>query len=81
LEACRRQLKGLGPEVKAEILAYMRENVVDSDDPCDSAKALTGRWSGHWRYRIGTYRVICKMRNREMVVMAVKAGHRGDVYN
>jgi mRNA interferase RelE/StbE len=67
--------------VKAEILAYMRENVVDADDPYDAAKALTGRWAGYWRYRVGAYRVICKIRNKELVVMAVKAGHRGDVYS
>ena len=81
LATCRRQLKGLSPEVKAEILAYMRENVVDADDPYVTAKELTGRWSGYWRYRVGTYRVICKIRDREMVVLAIKAGHRGDVYS
>jgi mRNA interferase RelE/StbE len=81
LAACKRQLKELEPEVRTAILQYMRENIVEADDPYVSAKELTGNWSGYWRYRMGTYRVICRIRNKELVVMAIKAGHRGDVYS
>ena len=58
----------------------MRDRVLSSPSPYDLGKQLTGRWAGHWRYRVGDYRVICKMRNAELVVSVVKAGHRSGVY-
>ncbi len=50
-------------------------------DPYDRGKALTGNWTGHWRYRSGDYRVICRLHNRVMVIEVVKAGHRSSVYD
>jgi mRNA interferase RelE/StbE len=59
----------------------MREQVVEGESPFESGKALEGKWQGHWVYRIDTYRVICKIRQERLLVMVVKAGHRGSVYN
>jgi mRNA interferase RelE/StbE len=80
LSASRRQLKKLDPEVRARILEYMREWIDEGDSPYDSGHALTGKWKGHWRYRVDDYRLICKIQNERLVVLVVKAGHRGDVY-
>ncbi len=33
-----------------------------------------------WRIRIGDYRVIYEINDRELVVTVVKVGNRGDVY-
>jgi len=33
-----------------------------------------------WRIRVGDWRVIYGIRDRELVVLVVKVGHRGDVY-
>jgi mRNA interferase RelE/StbE len=59
----------------------MREQIVEGESPYESAKALTEKWRGHWAYRVDAYRVICKIRRGEMLVMVVKAGPRGSVYN
>lgn len=32
-----------------------------------------------WRYRIGDYRVICDLVERERVVYIIRVGHRSDV--
>ncbi|TNH92894.1 type II toxin-antitoxin system RelE family toxin [Aeromonas hydrophila] len=34
----------------------------------------------YWRYRVGDYRVICEIRDNEMVIVAVMVGHRRDIY-
>lgn len=43
-------------------------------------KALKGEWSGHYRYRIGSYRLIYFIDNENIYVKAIKFSSRGDVY-
>lgn len=49
-------------------------------DPRAPGKALTGRFSGLWRYRVGDYRIICKIEDDRLVVLVVEVGHRRDIY-
>jgi len=78
--ASQKQLRRLDPQVKTRIVRFMRERVLCLASPYDLGKQLTGKWSGHWRYRVGDYRVVCQIRNAELVVSVVKASHRSDVY-
>ena len=41
------------------------------------ARELTGKYS----YRIGTYRVIYKIRHKDNIVEVILAGHRATIYN
>lgn len=43
------------------------------------AKALSGRWAGHWRIRTGDYRVQFYIEGRSVVVVE-KIGHRDRFY-
>jgi len=41
------------------------------------------RLSGHaklWRLRVGDYRIVYEVRDRELVVAVVRLGHRREVY-
>jgi len=33
-----------------------------------------------WRYKIGDYRLICQIKDRELVILLVKIGNRDSVY-
>lgn len=35
----------------------------------------------YWRYRVGDYRVVCEIRDSELVIVAVLIGHRSEVYS
>lgn len=41
---------------------------------------LTAGLSEKWRYRIGDYRVLCEIRDSELVVLTIEVGHRRDNY-
>ncbi|SBW21034.1 hypothetical protein FDG2_1872 [Candidatus Protofrankia californiensis] len=43
------------------------------------SKALVGS-PGHWRIRVGDYRVIYTVRDDVLLVLVVELGHRRDVY-
>lgn len=51
-----------------------------ADDPRPPAsKALVNR-SGHFRLRVGDYRVIYDIRDHELLVLVIDIGHRSDIY-
>ena len=78
--AVERALSRLDRQTARRIRDYMRERVAVLDNPRDIGKALTGRWSGYWRYRVGDYRVICDIQDEALRVLVVTVGHRSQVY-
>jgi len=46
----------------------------------DVGKSLKADLAGLWRYRVGDYRILCQIRDQELFVLVVAAGHRKDVY-
>lgn len=61
-------------------MSWLNKNVDGCDDPRSIGKGLTAGLSGKWRYRIGDYRILCEIRDAELVVLAIEIGHRSDVY-
>ena len=43
-------------------------------------KPLTANLSGMWSLRIGKFRVIYTVKNKELVILVVEIGHRKKVY-
>ncbi len=52
-----------------------------ADDPRPHGpRALQGDWSGHYRIRVGSYRILYTIRDRELLVSVVRVGERQRVY-
>ncbi len=75
-----KQLGKLDPGVRRVIIAWLNKNIDGCEDPRAFGKGLTAGLSGKWRYRIGDYRVLCEIRDAELVVLAIEVGHRRDIY-
>lgn len=75
-----RQLRTLDPPTALRVLDYLDEVSLLSD-PRSRGKGLVGDRAGIWRYRVGDFRVLCDLRDSEMVILALEVGHRGDVYD
>jgi len=58
----------------------LAQRVALAANPRDFGEALTSTFAGLWRYRIGDYRVICRLEDARLVVLVVRIGHRRDVY-
>jgi mRNA interferase RelE/StbE len=50
-----------------------------SDNP-ELGKRLTGLLSDRWSYRVGDWRILYKIRKKELVILVLTVGHRSDVY-
>jgi len=75
-----REFKKLDRYTQRMIKAWIDKNLVDCSDHRLHGKGLTANRSGHWRYRIGDYRLICEIRDSELVILALTVGHRREVY-
>ena len=75
-----KQLNKLDNAVSVRILDYM-DGVSKLSDPRSKGKALVGNLVGFWRYRVGDYRVLCRIKDEELVVSVVEIGHRSNVYD
>ncbi len=80
LNATAKQLRRLDPKVRRRIFDFMNERVAGDADPYSFGEVLTGVWRGYWRYRVGDYRVICRIDAGKLLVLVVQAGHRSEIY-
>ena len=75
-----KELRKLDPQVQRQILRFLRQRVATPDNPRRFGKPLSGDRLGLWRYRIGSYRLICRIEEDRVVVLVLGVGHRKDVY-
>lgn len=79
-DRARKQLKKLDRPTYSLIDAWIRKNLQDCENPRRLGKALSGDKSGQWRYRIGNYRIICQINDKEITVLVLEVGHRRNIY-
>ncbi|KAF0205350.1 MAG: hypothetical protein FD173_1112 [Gallionellaceae bacterium] len=60
-------------------IAVLVDKIEASINPRFSGKALKGN-DKEWRYRVGDYRLVCEIKDREVIVWIVRIGHRREVY-
>lgn len=75
-----KQLSKMDPGIRRVVLAWLLKNVDGCEDPRAHGTGLTANRSGKWRYRVGDYRILCEIRDEELVVLAIEIGHRRDIY-
>ena len=76
-----KELKKLDNSVSRIIFAWLKKNIDGCEDPRVHGKGLTANRSGQWRYRIGDYRVLCKIEDDKVIVLVLTVGHRSKVYD
>jgi len=76
----KRQLAKLDRQRQAAILDYIEDRIAPLDNPRNRGKPLIGDRKGLWRYRVGDYRILCELRDKELVVLVVVIAHRRQVY-
>ena len=59
---------------------WLDMNIRDTENPRKHGKALTENLNNLWCYRVGSYRIICEIRDNELVIIAVNIGHRREIY-
>jgi mRNA interferase RelE/StbE len=76
-----RELGKLDAQQAKRILKFLHERVARLDDPRSIGEALHGSRLGEfWKYRVGDYRLICKIEDDRLVVLVLRVGNRKEIY-
>ncbi len=79
-ETAIKQLKKIDIAASKRIMKYLRDRLMNQDDPTVFGKPLLHDKSGLWRYHIDNYRMICEIKNDEVIILVLRVGHRKDIY-
>ena len=79
-DRARRELRQLDHQAQREILRFFRERIATDEDPQRFGKPLKHELQGLWRYRVGAYRMVCRIEDKRLVVLVLSVGHRGTIY-
>lgn len=62
------------------IVSWIDKNLEGCEDPRVHGKGLTANHAGEWRYRVGSYRILCVIQDDGLVIEVFSVGHRSTVY-
>lgn len=75
-----KQFVKLSKNTQSRILDYFEDRVLVSDNPYSLASKLVGSAEDLWRFRVGDYRIICRIEQGCLIIAAVEVGHRKEIY-
>jgi mRNA interferase RelE/StbE len=78
--AARKELSKAPTSDRRRILDFLEKRVAPLDDPRQIEAALSGPLAGHWKYRVGDYRIVAQIHNRRVTIIVVRVGNRREVY-
>ena len=79
-DRARKELRKLDSSVQKEILGYLRTRIAGSNNTRVFGQPLSANKAGLWRYRVGNYRIICRIEDDIFIVLVIGVGHRREVY-
>ena len=78
-ETADRQLSSLDKSERERIRHYIRD-IEKLPSPRLRGEPLVGNLADFWKYRVGKYRIICRLQDDALLVLVVKIGKRDKVY-
>ena len=79
-ESVQKDVRKLDAQERKRIRDFIEVKVALLEDPRSLGKALSGGLSGLWRYRVGNYRIIANIEDRDVCILVVKIAHRKEAY-
>lgn len=75
-----KELKKLPKPTQAQTLEFLDKLITEYPSPHTIGSPLQGQYNGFWRYRIDNYRLICEIKDSQLVVLVLGVAHRKDIY-
>lgn len=77
-----KQLLSIEKRQRLLVASWVNENLEGCANPksVPGAKQIQGTRNG-WRYRVGSYRILARIEEDELLIEVVRVGHRQGVYS
>lgn len=79
-EALEKPLKKIDKNIRDRIFTFLRTRVATADNPRTLAEPMKGNFAGLCRYRVGDYRIVCRIEDNICTVLVIRIGNRKEVY-
>ncbi|HAU8744843.1 TPA: type II toxin-antitoxin system RelE/ParE family toxin [Escherichia coli] len=76
-----KSLRKMDKQNARRIVDFMDLRIAVAADPRKSERPLKGELGEFWRYRVGDYRILCEIRDDELIILVATIGHRREVYD
>jgi mRNA interferase RelE/StbE len=70
----------LDRQVQRRIASFIDGRLATDEDPRRLGEAYKGPLAGYWKYRVGGYRLVCEIRDREIRILVIAVGDRKEIY-
>jgi mRNA interferase RelE/StbE len=75
-----RQAAGILKGLKGKHRTQLENGLDELSSKPHNGKMLKGELKGYWSFRVGAYRIIYVIRNKEVIVEVLRIHHRKEVY-
>jgi mRNA interferase RelE/StbE len=76
-----KQLEKLDRPTRERMIRFILDRLSKLDDPRSIGEALKGtRFGEFWRYRVGDYRLVCRIEDDRLVILVLQIGNWREVY-
>jgi mRNA interferase RelE/StbE len=80
-DAAKKELSKLDKTVALRILKFLTERVAPLENGRALGEAPKGSALGEfWKYRVGAYRIICRIVDARITIIVIRISNRRDVY-
>ena len=75
-----KEIDKIDKQIRARIVQFIYKRLAVLDNPRSIGEAMKGERFGElWKYRVGDYRLICKIEDDCLVVLVLRVSHRKEV--
>lgn len=78
-KTAQKQIKHLDKSSQYRLIQFLRTRI-DLNNPRQTGRSLKGKKKDLWRYRMGDYRIICDLQDKEITILVLATGPRSKVY-
>lgn len=76
-----KQLAKMDRPVALRIRSFLRDRLATLEDPRSIGEALRGSELGEfWKYRISDWRLICEIKDKQILITVLSLGNRREIY-
>lgn len=79
-EKAKVQLLNLDRQTQKRIINFLEKRILARTNPRLVGSALRGKLSTFWKYRVGDYRLLCKLEDSTLLLLVIAVGHRREIY-
>lgn len=80
-ERAQQDLANLDKPIAKRIRRFLEDRFAPSHNPRAFGHSLKHQFAGLWRYRVGDYRILCRIEDQKLTVLVVEIAHRSNAYD